>query len=48
MDLAKEVLEKPDFDFDPLVKYGGVGSKINWKDGVRAIYCIVKYSIIRK
>ena len=33
MDLAKEVLEKPDFDFDPLVKYGGVGSKINWKDG---------------
>ena len=24
------------------------GKKINWKDGVRAIYCIVKYSIIRK
>ena len=33
MDLAKEVLEKPDFDFDPLVKYGGVGSEINWRDG---------------
>ncbi|MDP2684205.1 MAG: glycosyltransferase family 2 protein [bacterium] len=24
------------------------GKKINWKDGVRAIYCIVKYSIIKK
>lgn len=33
MDLAKEVLENPAFDFDPLVKYGGVGSNINWKDG---------------
>ena len=33
MDLAKEVLENPKFDFDPLVKYGGVGSEINWKDG---------------
>ncbi len=33
MDLAKEVLENPAFDFDPLVKYGGVGSEINWKDG---------------
>ena len=33
MDLAREVLENPDFDFDPLVKYGGVGESINWKDG---------------
>jgi len=33
MDIAKEVLESPDFDFDPLVKYGGVGSEILWKDG---------------
>lgn len=24
------------------------GKKINWKDGVRAIYCIVKYSIVKK
>lgn len=24
------------------------GKKINWKDGVRAIYCIVKYAIIKK
>jgi UDP-hydrolysing UDP-N-acetyl-D-glucosamine 2-epimerase len=33
MDLAKEILEDSAFDFDPLVKYGGVGSKINWRDG---------------
>ncbi|RME60714.1 MAG: glycosyltransferase family 2 protein, partial [Candidatus Dadabacteria bacterium] len=24
------------------------GKKINWKDGARAIYCIVKYNIFRK
>ena len=24
------------------------GKKINWKDGFRAIYCIIKYSIFRK
>lgn len=23
------------------------GKKINWKDGVRAIYCIIKYAIVR-
>ena len=33
MDLAKEVLENPDFNFNPLVKYGGVGFEINWKGG---------------
>ncbi len=33
MDLAREVLEKPNLDFDPLIKYGGVGESINWKDG---------------
>jgi len=33
MDIAREVLENPEFDFDPLVKYGGVGDEINWKDG---------------
>ena len=26
----------------------GEGKKINWKDGFRAIYCIVKYSLLRK
>ncbi len=24
------------------------GKKINWKDGFRAIYCIIKYSVFRK
>ncbi|HER09296.1 MAG TPA: glycosyltransferase family 2 protein [Bacteroides sp.] len=24
------------------------GKKINWKDGFRAIYCIIKYGVIRK
>ncbi|MEN8221393.1 MAG: glycosyltransferase family 2 protein [Pseudomonadota bacterium] len=24
------------------------GKKINWKDGVRAIYCIIKYNLFRK
>jgi UDP-hydrolysing UDP-N-acetyl-D-glucosamine 2-epimerase len=33
MDLAREVLEKPEFDFNPLEKYGGVGQAINWQDG---------------
>ena len=33
MDLAKNVLEKPEFNFDPLVKYGGVGANILWQDG---------------
>ena len=23
------------------------GKKINWKDGIRAIYCIIKYGIIK-
>ncbi len=33
MDLARDVLNKPDLDFNPLVKYGGVGEEISWKDG---------------
>jgi bifunctional UDP-N-acetylglucosamine 2-epimerase / N-acetylmannosamine kinase len=33
MDLAREVLNSPTLDFDPIVKYGGVGNDINWKDG---------------
>ena len=24
------------------------GKKINWKDGLRAIYCVIKYSLFRK
>ena len=31
IDLAKEILESPELDFDPIEKYGGVGSKFNWK-----------------
>ena len=33
MDIAREVLDSPEFDFNPLVKYGGVGSEIDWKSG---------------
>ncbi|MGW1455059.1 UDP-N-acetylglucosamine 2-epimerase [Salegentibacter agarivorans] len=33
IDLAKEILESPTLDFDPIKKYGGVGSKLNWKTG---------------
>ena len=33
IDLAKEISESPDLDFDPIEKYGGVGSKFNWKAG---------------
>ncbi len=33
MDLAKEVLEHPEMDFDPIERYGGVGEHINWKNG---------------
>lgn len=31
MDLAKEVLENPTLDFDPIEKYGGVGEIADWK-----------------
>ncbi|SKB59956.1 UDP-N-acetyl-D-glucosamine 2-epimerase, UDP-hydrolysing [Salegentibacter holothuriorum] len=33
IDLAKEILESPKLDFDPIEKYGGVGSKLDWKTG---------------
>ena len=33
MDLAREVLENPKLDFNPLKKYGGVGSQISWENG---------------
>lgn len=33
MDIARDVLENPEFDFDPLIKYGGVGFEIDWKKG---------------
>lgn len=31
IDLAAEVTAQPEFNFDPLKKYGGVGSSIDWK-----------------
>ncbi|MBZ9728621.1 UDP-N-acetylglucosamine 2-epimerase [Salegentibacter sp. JZCK2] len=33
IDLAKEISEYPFLDFDPIEKYGGVGSELNWKAG---------------
>lgn len=33
IDLAAQVAAKPQLDFDPLERYGGVGNSINWKDG---------------
>lgn len=33
IDLAKQILEEPELNFDPVVKYGGVGPEIKWKDG---------------
>lgn len=33
MDIAREVIENPDFDFNPLIKYSGVGSEIDWESG---------------
>jgi UDP-hydrolysing UDP-N-acetyl-D-glucosamine 2-epimerase len=33
IDLAKEIYENSTLDFDPIEKYGGVGSNINWKEG---------------
>jgi UDP-hydrolysing UDP-N-acetyl-D-glucosamine 2-epimerase len=32
-DLALKVLQNPSLDFDPFVKYGGVGANINLKEG---------------
>lgn len=33
IDLAKQILENPKLDFDPFIKYGGVGKEINLDDG---------------
>lgn len=33
IDLANEIKLNPNLDFDPLEKYGGVGSFIDWKEG---------------
>ena len=33
IDLAREVLDNPKIDFDPIKKYGGVGGAIDWEKG---------------
>ena len=33
IDLARQVNENPQLDFDPLQKYGGVGPALSWKEG---------------
>ncbi len=33
LDLAKEIADYPYLDFDPLMKYGGVGAELDWKNG---------------
>lgn len=33
IDIAYEISRNPILDFNPLEKYGGVGKKINWKEG---------------
>ena len=33
IDLARIAFDSPDLDFDPLLKYRGVGSYISWKNG---------------
>ncbi len=33
IDLAKEILESPNLDFNPIHKYGGVGLEIDWENG---------------
>ena len=33
IDLAKEILKSPVLDFNPIKKYGGVGTEIDWKNG---------------
>ena len=33
LDLAKEIIEKPQLDFDPIEKYGGVGSQVDISAG---------------
>ena len=33
IDLATDVMTSPELDFDPLIKYGGVGQNIKWHNG---------------
>ncbi|MGY5850414.1 UDP-N-acetylglucosamine 2-epimerase [Salegentibacter sp. F14] len=33
IDLAKQITEDPELNFDPIEKYGGVGKDLDWKNG---------------
>lgn len=33
IDLARQVAEQPELNFDPVARYGGVGNPINWQKG---------------
>ena len=33
IDLAAEILDAPDLDFDPVERYGGVGDSLDLSDG---------------
>ncbi|WP_158844252.1 UDP-N-acetylglucosamine 2-epimerase [Algibacter sp. L1A34] len=32
IDLANQIKSNPTLDFDPILKYGGVGAEVNWKE----------------
>ncbi|KAA3632369.1 MAG: UDP-N-acetylglucosamine 2-epimerase (hydrolyzing) [Bacteroidetes bacterium] len=33
IDIARQIQDSPALDFDPVEKYGGVGSEVDWKNG---------------
>ncbi|NER12177.1 UDP-N-acetylglucosamine 2-epimerase (hydrolyzing) [Leptobacterium flavescens] len=33
IDIAREIAESPNLDFNPVEKYGGVGASVNWENG---------------
>ena len=37
IDLAKQVAQNPELDFDPIKKYGGVGAEFTWTNGYMVI-----------
>lgn len=51
IDLADEIKNNPNLDFDPIHKYGGVGVEIDWKDGYIVVMqhpVTTEYSSARK
>ncbi|WGK63807.1 UDP-N-acetylglucosamine 2-epimerase [Croceiramulus getboli] len=37
IDLARSVLNKPELNFDPIEKYGGVGPNLDWRSGYMVV-----------